>query len=262
MKKPTSLALAALAVLAALPAVSYADDDPYSFNVGAVSDYRYRGISQTRLKPALQGGFDASLPAGFYVGTWASTIKWINDAERAAGTQTGGSVEWDLYGGYKTEIVKDLTLDVGVLRYEYVGNHLADVPGAANANTTELYAALTYGPVTAKYSHSISNLFGFADSKNSGYFDLSGTFDVGGGFSLVPHVGYQHVAHNSTATYTDYSLTVSKEVVKDLSLSGALVGTSTKTPAGGGYAYPSPDGKNLGRAALVVGIKYSHSFNF
>jgi hypothetical protein len=44
-----------------------------------VTDYRYRGISQTKLKPAVQGGVDYAA-GGFYVGAWASTIKWIKDA--------------------------------------------------------------------------------------------------------------------------------------------------------------------------------------
>ncbi|MBV8033617.1 TorF family putative porin, partial [Roseateles sp.] len=66
-----------LALFAALPAFA-ADEpapDPLSFNVGVVSEYRYRGISQTRLKPALQGGIDYADPSGFYIGSWASTIK-------------------------------------------------------------------------------------------------------------------------------------------------------------------------------------------
>jgi uncharacterized protein (TIGR02001 family) len=256
LMKKSMLTLAAVATLGAMPLASYADD-MFSFNVGAVTDYRYRGISQTRLKPALQGGIDATLPEGFYVGTWASTIKWINDWERAAGTETGGSVEWDIYGGWKKEVAKDLTLDVGVLRYQYVGNHLANVPGFANANTTELYGALSYGVFTAKYSHSITNLFGTPDSKNSGYIDLSANFDIGNGFTLTPHIGYQSVSHNGNFSYTDYSLGVSKEFVKGLSVSLAAVGTDTKT-IGGVKAYASPaNGKDLGKASLVAGVKYS-----
>ncbi len=238
--KKTLLALAAVSALAALPSASYADD-MFSFNVGAVTDYRYRGISQTRLKPALQGGVDATLPSNFYVGTWLSTIKWIKDIGGDAG------VEWDLYGGWKKEVAKDLTLDVGVLRYQYPSNDLNP-----SANTTELYGALTYGAYTAKYSHSVSNLFGFADSKNSGYLDLSASFDVGYGVTLVPHVGYQKVAHNDMATYTDYSLTASKEVAKGLVASLAAVANDTK-----GSTYVAPSGKYLGRKGLVLGIKYS-----
>jgi uncharacterized protein (TIGR02001 family) len=243
--KKTLLALAALSALAATPAFAEDDASMFSFNVGAVSDYRYRGISQTRLKPALQGGVDVTLPAGFYVGTWASTIKWIKDAGG------GANVEWDIYGGWKNEIVKDVTLDVGVLRYQYPSADLAISP-----NTTELYAAVSYGPATLKYSHSVTNLFGFDNSKQSGYLDLSATFDVGGGFSLAPHVGYQKVRHNGDFSYTDVSLALSKEIVKGLTGSLTLVATDTKD-INGAKAYASPaNGKNLGRAGVVAGIKY------
>ncbi len=234
---------AADAPAAAAPAEPEAS--PLSFNVGVFSDYRYRGISQTRLKPAIQAGVDYASPAGLYIGAWASNIKWIKDA--------GGesNVEIDLYGGYKGEITKDLTFDVGVLTYQYPKNHLA-----TSANTTEIYGALTYGPATLKYSHSVTNLFGFADSKNSGYVDLSASFDVGTGIMLLPHVGYQKVAGdgNSDFSYTDYSFTIGKDF-SGFFLSAAVVGTSTKSP-GGTAAYASPaNGKDLGRAALVVGVK-------
>jgi uncharacterized protein (TIGR02001 family) len=239
--KKTLLALAALSALAATPAFAEDEASMFSFNVGAVSDYRYRGISQTRLKPALQGGADVTLPAGFYVGTWASTIKWIKDAGG------GANAEWDIYGGWKNEIVKDVTLDVGVLRYQYPSADLAVSP-----NTTELYAAVTYGPATLKYSHSVTNLFGFSDSKNSGYLDASATFDMGSGWSVVPHIGHQKVRHFSAASYTDYSLTVAKDFGNGFSASAALVGTDAERAV-----YVTPAGKFTGKTGLVVGAKYS-----
>ncbi len=235
---PSLIALALSAV--ALPA--FADEpapDPLSFNVGAVSEYRYRGISQTRLKPALQGGIDYAAPSGFYVGTWASTIKWIKDAGGDA------QVEIDLYGGYKAEVAKGLTLDFGLLQYYYPSNKLNP-----SANTLEIYGAATFGPVTAKYSHSTSNLFGFADSKNSGYFDVTANFDLGDGMTLSPHVGHQTVKHNSAASYSDYSLTFAKDF-SGLVLSGAVIGTDADKTA---YASPV-NGKFMGKTMLVVGIK-------
>lgn len=213
--------------------------DPLSFNLGAVTEYRYRGISQTRLKPALQGGIDYADPSGFYIGTWASTIKWIKDAGGDA------QVEIDLYGGYKTEIAKGLTLDVGLLQYYYPSNKLNP-----SANTLEVYGALSFGPVTAKYSQSTTNLFGFADSKNSGYFDVTANFDLGDGMTLSPHVGHQTVKRNSAASYTDYSLTLAKDF-SGLVLSGAIIGTDASKTA---YASPA-DGKFLGKTTLVVGLK-------
>jgi len=232
--KKSLVALAAVVAAGVLPSVSYAD---VAFNVGVVTDYRYRGISQTRLKPALQGGIDYS-NGGFYLGTWASTIKWIKDGGGDA------NVEIDLYGGYKGEIAKDFGYDVGVLTYQYPSNKLSP-----SANTTEIYGALTFGPVTAKYSHSTTNLFGFASSKNSGYFDLSATFDVEG-FSITPHVGRQTVKNTSAASYTDYSLTVAKDIGNGITLSGTVVDTSTS-------AYVGAGGKDLGKAGLVLGAKYN-----
>lgn len=232
------LILAALAVtLTAGTTLAQAQEaaSPLSFNVTLTSDYRYRGISQSRLKPALQGGADYAFANGFYIGTWASTIKWIKDG--------GGDsdLEIDVYGGYKTEISPGLTLDVGLLQYIYPSHKLATSP-----DTLEVYGAVSFGPVTAKYSHSTSNLFGFADSKRSGYFDVSASFDIGDGFTLVPHVGHQTVKRSSLYSYTDYSLGVTKDYA-GFTFGGAIVGTDTKEYVGAG--------KNLGKTALVVSIK-------
>lgn len=240
--KSKLLGITSLVALAVLPAASHAD---IAFNVGGTTDYRYRGISQTRLKPAVQGGIDYS-NGGFYVGTWASAIRWIKDANGG-----NANVELDVYGGYKGDIVKDsLSYDVGVLTYQYPSNKLNP-----KAETTEVYGALTFGPATLKYSHSVSNLFGFASSKNSGYLDLSASFDVGGGVTLAPHLGYQKVASNANYSYTDYSLTVSKDF-SGLVLSAAVIGADTKKIAGT-PAYVSPQGKDLGKAGVVLGLKYN-----
>ena len=250
-KKALIAAVALAAAGAGMPSMSYAD---VAFNVGAVTDYRYRGISQTRLKPALQGGVDYT-QGGLYLGAWASTIKWVKDTGRILAVDTGNAnLELDLYGGYKGEIVKDVGYDVGVLRYVYPGNKLGDTsPAFKNANTTEIYGALTYGPATLKYSHAVTNLFGNPDSKNSFYVDASATFDVQG-FSVTPHIGYQKVKgpYDDPATYTDYSLTVAKEVSKGLVVSLAVIGTDADKTW-----YVSPAGKFLGKSTAVLGVKYN-----
>jgi len=238
--KRTVFAVSALVALASLPSVAFAD---LAFNVGAVSDYRYRGISQTRLKPAIQGGIDYS-NGGFYVGTWASSIKWIKDLGGDA------DVEIDVYGGYKGEIAKDFSYDVGVLTYQYPSNKLP-----TSANTTEIYGALTYGPATLKYSHAVSDTFGNPDSENSYYLDLSATFEVTDGWSLAPHVGHQRITgpFSGAASYWDYSLTLSKDF-KGIVPSIAIVSTSKIDKA----FYSSPvNGKELGKSTLVVGVKYN-----
>jgi uncharacterized protein (TIGR02001 family) len=207
-----------------------------------VTDYRYRGISQTRGEPALQGGADYS-NGPFYVGAWASNIKWIKDFGGDA------DVEIDLYGGFKGEITKELTYDVGVLTYQYPSNKLSP-----NANTTEIYGALTYGPATLKYSHALTDTFGNPDSKNSFYLDLSAGFDVGSGVTLTPHIGYQKIKgpYSGPGSYTDYALTVSKDF-SGVVVSGSVIGTDADSTF---YSSPA-NGKELGKTTLVVGVKYS-----
>jgi uncharacterized protein (TIGR02001 family) len=231
-----SLVAAAVAVAASTLATPALANNSLAFNVGAVTDYRYRGISQSRLKPALQGGLDYTA-GSFYVGAWGSTIQWIKDGGGKA------DVEIDLYGGYKFELAKGTLLDLGVLTYQYPSNGLKP-----SANTTEVYGALTFGPVTAKYSQSTSNLFGFAGSKGSGYLDITGTFEVAG-ITVTPHIGRQTVKNSGAFSYTDYSITLSKEMA-GVVWSAALIDTNTK-------AYTGPGGKDLGKASVVLGAKYN-----
>jgi uncharacterized protein (TIGR02001 family) len=237
MKKllvPSLLALSLLAVTGA--AQAQAAESALSFNVGTTTDYRYRGLSQTRLKPAVQGGIDYADKSGFYVGAWASSIKWIKDAGGDA------SAEVDVYGGYKGA-VGAVAYDVGFLRYEYPSNKLA-----VSANTNEVYGAVTYGLVTAKYSHAVSNLFGTANSKNSYYLDLSANFDLGSGFTLTPHVGRQSVKNSPASSYNDYSVTLTKDLGNGLSASAMLVDTNTTYVLGG---------KDTAKSGVVVGLKYA-----
>ena len=221
------------------PAPAATPEHSFAYNVGLVTDYRYRGISQSGLNPALQGGVDYTHSSGFYLGAWGSTITWITDAAPA----NRGRLEVDLYGGYKGT-AGPISYDVGLLQYWYVNNNLNP-----NANTLELYAAGTYGPFTAKYSSSLTNLFGFTNSKGSGYLDLSATFDLGNGWGVTPHLGRQTVANNGVANYTDLSLAVTKDIAGFI-LSGTIVGTDSAKAV-----YTNPNNKYLGKTAIVLGIK-------
>ncbi len=234
---------AAFAQVAAPAPASY----ELSYNVGAVSDYRYRGISQSGKRPALQAGVDLALANGFYLGAWGSTIRWIKDSNDPA---LRGSVEVDVYGGYKGEFA-GLSYDVGALQYWYPRNTVKDVTGE-NANTTELYGAVGFGPATVKYSHALTTLFGTPDSKNSGYLDLSASFDLGNGFSLVPHVGWQKI--RNFGTYRDYSLALAKEY-SGLVVSGAIVGTNWEDRFGAPFTLVGSGNRDLGKTALVLGVK-------
>jgi uncharacterized protein (TIGR02001 family) len=211
-------------------------DNSLTFNASVVSDYRFRGISQTRLKPALQGGADYSNnPTGLYAGTWLSTLKWVKDSGG------NGNIEWDIYAGKKGNFTQDLSYDFGVLSYVYPSNDLHP-----DANTTELYGQLGYGHAYIKYSQSLTNLFGAVNSKNSGYLDIGANIDVSNGYTVNLHAGHQTVKNNSTLSYNDWKVGLTKDF-GFLSGSVAVIGTDTKN-----YAGPAPDRKNLGKTALLV----------
>jgi uncharacterized protein (TIGR02001 family) len=241
----------ASAILAAFGAnVAHAEDaapapeHAFSYNAGVASEYRYRGIAQSRFKPAYSVGVDyAHNPSGLYLGAWASTIKWIKD-----GGATDGKYEIDFYGGKKGEIAPDVGYDIGGLYYLYPKNTLGSVAGFSNANTFELYGKINKGPYYLKYSHSLTDLFGFENSHNSTYIDGGADLPLAEGLVLNLHVGHQKVANLSAANFTDYKVGVTKDF-GFVSASAAYIAADTDKAV-----YYSPNGTNTGKAALVVSL--------
>jgi hypothetical protein len=107
-----------------------------SGSASIISDYRFRGVSQSDLDMAVQGGITIAHESGAYVGTWASNLAgW--------GTFGGANMELDLIGGYKARLADKAALDVGLTWYLYPG-------GADKTDFAEPYAKLsgTTGPAT------------------------------------------------------------------------------------------------------------------
>ncbi len=113
--KRQALAILTLAVLGVAPAFSQTAAAPaaptsdwaFTANLGLFSDYRFRGISQTNEKPAIQGGFDLGHSSGFYVGNWNSNV--------SSAQYDGANIEMDFYGGYKHSWDSGFGLDVGAV---------------------------------------------------------------------------------------------------------------------------------------------------
>ena len=112
--KSTLLAAALLACATtsmaqtAAPAAAKEPEPDYTFayNVGVVTDYRFRGITQTNYGGALQGGVDFSHKSGIYLGVWASNVSWVKQFNGA----NNGALEVVLYGGFKGELSKGGTI--------------------------------------------------------------------------------------------------------------------------------------------------------
>lgn len=199
------MAIAAAVASAFAPSLGFAADaapppPPYTLtgNVGLFSQYIFRGLTQTDHKPALQGGFDFAHQSGVYLGTWGSNISWLRDS---GAYRSGGSLEWDFYGGYKMAW-GDFGLDLGTLYYWYPGDEALTPAGALatnpKADTWEIYAAGSWKWLSAKYSYSIMNkTFAVRDSSGSWYLDISANVPLGDyykpltGLTLNAHWGWQ-----------------------------------------------------------------------
>jgi uncharacterized protein (TIGR02001 family) len=234
-------------------------------NLTLVSDYRFRGISQSWLLPAVQGGLDYTHASGFYLGSWNSSVS-------SNSYNNGASLEMDLYGGWRFEPVKDLTADIGVLHYYYPGaklNSAAAMPSGQTYDNTEIYVALTEGPFNAKLSYAVTDYFGLnsktagyaywsvlparGDSKGTTYLDLNYNPDLGNGLTLGLHLGRTTVSNYGELSYTDYKLSLSKDV-GGFTVTGALVGTNANEAFYQAGNSAGADAKKLGNSTLVLSV--------
>jgi uncharacterized protein (TIGR02001 family) len=229
-------ALAAPGLVAAQTAPS-----PLTGNLAIVSDYRFRGISQTFELPAVQGGIDYAHPSGAYLGNWNSSVSGISF------TDTAG-IEMDFYGGYKKS-VGDLGFDVGLLQYYYPG---AKTGGGEKYDTLEGYIGASWKWLSAKYSYTFSDYFGLVNSDGSGYLDLAFTMEVAPKLNLVAHYGMQTVKNYDPLDYNDWKLGVTYD------LAGWLLGAAyVDTDADKGlYTLTNSQGKSkdLGGSTVVLSI--------
>ena len=235
-------ACGAFAQTAAPAAAAPAPDWTLTGNAGLFSDYRFRGFTQTGYKPAFQGGFDVAHSSGFSAGNWNSNVE--------SGLYNGASLEMDFYAGYKRTF-GDFGIDVGGLYYYYPNSGAG---GTTKINNGELYAGVSYKMFSAKYYHAVTKYFALGqgptlgapvtgadvNTRGSGYLDLSAAFDLGNGWGLQTHYGYQRVRNgrqlfNATTgpifvdanNVSDYKLGVSKDL-SGWVVGAALVGTSRR----------------------------------
>ena len=230
-------AFAAQAAFAADAAPAATPEHVVAYNVGVTTDYVFRGISQSRNKPAVSAGVDYShTPSGLYLGAWASTISWVADSYGdSVTTANRGSTpyEVDFYGGIKGDLGAGLNYDLGAIYYLYPNHKLGSAP---NANTVEVYGKIGYGPVYLKGSYALGDAIFTSDKAGSYYIDLGGDFPLAEGLVANAHYGmwrFQNGGATPAASdynYSDWKLGVTKDL--GYGLSGALAATGTNAKTG------------------------------
>jgi len=232
-------------------------------NFGIYSQYIFRGLTQTNSDPALQGGLDYSHASGFYAGTWLSNVSWLTDSSAISG-YTSSSLEWDFYGGYRGTFGKsDFGYDVGLLQYYYPGTHSTTfAPGSVKADTLEMYGALTWKWLSAKYSYSLNDeTFGVPNSSGTWYLDLAANYPLTEKLNLQAHYGIQKFdgttagfSNDSLASYDDFKLGLTYALPKDFTIGGYYTVTSMETTKKAFYTNLS-DNRMVGKDAFTVFVQ-------
>lgn len=225
-----------------------------SGSVALVSNYVFRGLTQTDGNPALQGSLEFDDNSGFYAGAWASNISWFSDAN----PQSSVSLEIDLYLGWRHPLSRDWNADAGVYRYQYPGSY-GSLNGVVKPNTTEIYAGIGWKWVSIKGYYSVADTFGVPDSSGASYLVLSAAVPVGE-WSFGAHIGRQEyhgqtpgVSSSNAAlySYTDYGASVTRSFGSGFSVS-ATASRADVNPAG--YTVR---GHNLGGNWYVLSVQKS-----
>ena len=271
------------AVVAAPQSEAEQTDEPAPLSVSGsatlISDYRFRGVSQTDRGMAVQGGVTLSHQSGVYVGAWGSNLAgW--------GTFGGPNMELDLIGGVKVPVGEGV-LDTGLVWYMYPG-------GAQASDFAELFARLSgdVGPLSliagvayAPRQESLGKVYltGAAaaaglpddpgDKENNLYLSGDAVYGVADTpVSLKAHIGYSDgnsglgpngTSITPTGSYFDWMLGADVIPVRGLTVSLAYVNTDISA-ADSAYLQPyfsrGQDGTgSIAGSAVVASI--TASFN-
>lgn len=191
----TSIVAAAIGI-----ALTPAAQAQLSANIGAVSNYVWRGMTQTDDGPAVQGGVDYAHESGLFLGTWVSNVDF-----RAPDPD----VEVDFYGGY-SGTAGDVSYKATLIYYWYPGEK---VP----ADFSEVQVSATYGMFTVGGAYTLAGQNDYVPNGNkmpydSGDFYLYGSIAIplGNDFSLTGTVGYYNFDDEEDTAFTHGVIGISK----------------------------------------------------
>jgi hypothetical protein len=253
------LSLSMAAALAA-PLLATAETPPVTGNMTIASDYRFRGISQTYLGPAIQGGVDYAHSSGFYLGNWNSNVSSQVYIE-------GSGIEMDFYGGYR-KTFGDIGIDVGSIYYWYPNAKIA----GERFDNWEIYFGASWKWLSAKYFYALSDYFGLnsgqanaywvhqvtgvplggrGGSDGTWYLDLTATVPLTKELSVVAHYGMLEVERYSELDYKDWKLGVTYD------LNGWILGAAyvdTDAPDEWYYTFGSRGNRDSGKPTVVFSV--------
>jgi uncharacterized protein (TIGR02001 family) len=279
--------LLSLTILSALsvPTLSFAEDaapaaasPTWTFpgSVSLVSDYIWRGQTQTWGHPAVQAGIEADHVSGFYAGVWGSNVSshWLPNA----------NLETDWSVGFRNTFMTDFKYDVGGVYIYYPGADFSKVPPATGTytssklNSLELYASLGWKWFTVKGGYMPTKFYGWnvnnsgyvgafpndpsavvtGNTNGSYYYMASASYDVIPGLNLAGEVGRQTVSSSTGLNWTWYKVGATKSFDGGWAVNAFYTGTAGSSA----YAnYASFDNlaetKSIDKSKVVISLTKS-----
>ncbi|MBE9563369.1 MAG: hypothetical protein IMF12_10970 [Proteobacteria bacterium] len=187
------------ALLTCLPAVQ-AEPFTTSANIALTSDYVYRGKTQTDENIALQGGFDIFHESGFYIGTWASNVNFLEDDSVLP--EDRANLEVDVYVGLSGSITGELNYDMKVGQYMYPGANSDLEYDLTEFNLTLTYAMSQVTEVGLVYDYSPD--FGGLD--NAHHYLFSMNHSMSNGLGIGAYVAQQNIDESEDYLYYGIAL--------------------------------------------------------
>ncbi|MBI3523869.1 MAG: hypothetical protein HY066_04970 [Betaproteobacteria bacterium] len=244
-------------------------------NATLISDYIWRGLTQTWGRPAMQAGVEAAHASGAYAGFWASNVssQWV----------PGATLETDWYGGVRGNFAgaaSGLGYDVGAIYVYYPGSDYSKALNGATfpsskPNTVEVSAAISYKWVSVKYGRALTKFFGWdtsnssvgnfnglapkagvtGDTKGSSYVELNASGDIAEGLAAAVQVGRQKIANSTGLDWSYYKVAITKSLPGNWAASASLSG-SNQPQAYKNYGSLTGNGDllDVGRTRVFVAV--------
>ncbi|HEY1075595.1 MAG TPA: TorF family putative porin [Fontimonas sp.] len=169
-----------------------------SGGVAAMTDYVWRGVSQTGGDPAVQGEVFVQHDSGLFAGVWATNV----DFTGAGDEDDGIDAEVDVYLGYSLALGETQTLDLQATRVIY--------PGANDGfdyDYSEFQAALHFGEYYNALVAYSPDIFGLGEG--AFYYSAGAELPIADtGFGLNLQVGYYDLDDAAGDSYFDYLVAV------------------------------------------------------
>ncbi len=277
------LSIAVLTALA-LPAMSYADDAApaaaaaaptptwtFPSSISLVSDYIWRGQTQTWGKPAVQAGIEADHASGLYLGFWGSNVSshWLPNA----------NLESDWSVGFRNSFATDFKYDVGGVYIYYPDGDFSKTPtiphyAGSKLNSLELYGSLGWKWFTAKAGYMPTKFYGWnvnnagytgafpsdpnavvtGSTNGSYYYMASVSYDVVPNFNLAGEVGRQTIANSTGLDWTWYKVGATKSFDGGWAVNAFYTGTTGSNAYQNYISFDNAESKTIDKNKVVLNL--------